>query len=118
MRKISNRAMRKISKKLLVVIFALSTYGFVIASENDNLKSGSDVLKDRVDEKLSQHTDHNIHYVVNNHLEHNVKKHRDSSRYKLILVNDKISSKYTTLNYMINKQLKYGPNSEGYNTEK
>jgi len=110
--------MNKVSKKLLVIIFVLSTWGLAIASENDNIKTSSDILKNRIDKKLSKYIEQDMHQGVSQYLEHNVKKHRDSKRYKLILANDKISNKYTTLNYMINKQLKFGPTSEIYNNEK
>ena len=110
--------MRSIRENLLVMVLTVSISGVAMASENETGKLSSDLLKNQVDKELRLHVEQNISQRVNDHLDHNVKKHRDSGRYYLILVNDKISDNYTTLNYKINKQFRYGTISSLGDAEK
>ena len=101
--------MKKVKEKLLVIVFVsvFSVGNFAIAAEIDTNKLNSDLLKKEVDRKASSPESLNMQQIAYDLLERNVRKHRDSSLYKLILVNDKISTKYQNLNYRINKLLKY-----------
>ena len=100
---------KKVKEKLLVIVFVsvFSVGNFAIAAEIDTNKLNSDLLKKEVDRKASSPESLNMQQIAYDLLERNVRKHRDSSLYKLILVNDKISTKYQNLNYRINKLLKY-----------
>jgi len=104
--------MKKITKKLSAFVFvvALSLGSVAVASENDNAKFSSNLLKKEVDRQLRGLDAPSMRETVDDLLGENVRKHRDSSLYKLILVNDKILNKYQTINYGINKHFKYNLN--------
>ena len=104
--------MRNTTKKLTVFVLALSLGVVAFASENDNVNIGSDLLKNEVDRQLRSLVAPNMQEIVGNVFDENVRKHRDGSLYKLILVNDKILSKYQTINYWINKHYKYKLNPD------
>lgn len=101
---VKNRQMRKMTKKLSAFVFviALSLGSVAFASENDNAKVSSNLLKKEVDRQLRSLDAPNTREIVDDILGENVRKHHDSSLYKLILVNDKILNKYQTINYGIN----------------
>lgn len=100
--------MRIITKKLsaFVVVLVLSLGGVSFAFENDNAKLKSNLLIKEVDRQLRSLDAPNMQEIIGDIFDENVRKHRNSSLYELILVNDKILDKYQTINYGINKDFK------------
>ena len=101
--------MKSITKKLSSIVFtaALLLGNVTIAAENESTDLKGDLLKQKVDKQILNVKKHDMLEVAHDILDENVRKHRDSSLYKSILVNDKIQGRYENLNYKINKFFKY-----------
>jgi hypothetical protein len=104
---LTKKKMRKsiISLAVVAAVFATSTL-----FANGNTKNGdqSNQMSQTLNEfQKTSMEDAQIIDEVNNLLQENAKRHRYSSDFAFILVNDKIEKKYKSMNYQAYRYFKY-----------
>ena len=106
--------MKSINKKLSSIVFiaAFMLGSMTLAAENGSRDLRGDLLKKKVDNQILTVKNQDMQEVVHDIIDENVRKHRDSTLFKSIMVNDKIQGRYENLNYKINKYFKYELNED------
>ena len=95
--------MKKLSGILTTVAFLISFS--LYANEGTAVASEKSQVLEKV--KLEGGIDSKVNCEINEVLRENIKKHRYSKDFELIMVNDRIKDKYERINYMTYKYFKY-----------